>query len=149
MNENLLLLLGAGGIAAMAVGPGPVQGVGLLVVLIVIFKMLRKLEGAQNWKAIQAALSDYEEIINGKNWVGKDAEVLASDRDDDPTKSGPVRFVQVCRTKNGAWFLFQVAVIHGRLVDRCITPCDEAEAKSRLRHHRDIYVRLFGQPTIA
>jgi hypothetical protein len=117
--------------------------------VLALTRLLRRIGGERNWTAIQGALSEYEEIIGGRRWVGKDAEVLASDRLDDPTEEGPVRFEHICRTTNGAWFLFDVAATHGRIVGCNLRPCDEATAQSRLRRHQEAYVRCFGQPTIA
>lgn len=120
-----------------------------LLALFALLKLLRVHESERNWQAIKGALDDYEEIIGGQLWRSSDADVLASDRVDDPTQSGPVRFEHICRTKHGAWFLLQVSVIHGRIVDRSLQPCDEATAKRRLQKHQDVYVRCFGLPTTA
>lgn len=120
-----------------------------VIALIALYRLLRCIEGERNWTAIQGALADYEAIIGGALWVGKDAEVLASDRVDDPTKPGPICCEQICRTKNGAWFIFYVTVTHSRVIARDLRPCDEATARRRLQRHKEVYVRCFGQPTAA
>jgi hypothetical protein len=111
--------------------------------------LLRDLSGRQNWAAIQRALREYDEIIAGARWIGSNAEVLASDRVDAARVPGPVRFELLCRTSKGAWFVFHVAVSHGRVVERGLTPCDERQAKIRLQNHRDVYIRCFGEPQSA
>lgn len=114
-----------------------------------IFCYSRKLEGERNWKAIQGALDDYEELISGYRWIGKEAEILASDRVDERNKPGPVEFEHICRTKNGTWFVFYVAVTRGRVVGRSLRPCNERQARARLENHPEVYVRVFGQPEAA
>lgn len=109
----------------------------------------RQLEGKRNRAAIQGALADFEEIIGGALWRGRDADVLASDRLDNLKEPGPVRYEHICRTKLGAWFIFVVEVHSGRILFRELYPCDEATAKLRLQRHPLAYVRCFGQPAVA
>lgn len=148
-NKALLTVIAIIGFAFAFAGlPGYSIVAGVLASL-ALFRIFRCLEGERNWSAIQGALNDYAEIIDGQLWVGKDAEVLASDRVDDPKERGLVCFEHICRTKKGAWFMFHAAVTHGRLIDRSIRPCDEATAKYRLQRHKEVYVRCFGRPTNA
>lgn len=123
--------------------------IGALIFAISTWKLLRLYDGERNWEAVQSALSDYEEIVSGSLWIGKQAEVLACDRVDNPRDSGPVRFEQICRTGNGQWFLFHVAVLHGRVLERNLTPLDKDHARLRLEGHKDVYVRYFGEPSVA
>lgn len=148
-NKTFLLAVAIAGFAWAFIGQSAAAAWAGVIALFAVLQWMRQVEGERNWAAIQGALADYEEIIGGQLWSGKDAEVLASDRVDDPTRSGPVRFEHICRTKNGAWFLFEVAVIQGRLIDRDLSPIDEATAKLRLQSHQDAYIRCFGHPTAA
>lgn len=148
-NKTFLLGVAITGFAWVFIGQTAYSAWAGVIALFALLRWMQRVEGEKNWKTIQTALANYEEISGGQLWCGKNAEVLASDRVDDSTKSGPVRFEHICRTKNGAWFLFHVAVTHGRLVDRDLTPIDEATARLRLQPHRDAYIRCFGQPTAA
>jgi len=117
-----------------------------------LFRLLRITESERNWNTIQnvqSILTDYEEIIDGQLWSVKDCEILAMDRVDNPRESGPVVFQCICRTENGAWFLYEVGVICGRVVHTSLNQCNEDTAKSRLQRHKDVYVRCFGQPVNA
>jgi len=148
-NKTFLLAVAIAGIAYAFIGHGVYASWSIVLAVLALYRWSRLIEGERNWKAIYGALTDYEEIIGGQLWIGRDAEILASDRLDDQRKSGPVCFEHICRTKNGAWFLFEVSVMHGRVIERRLEPCDEAKAKGRLRRHQDVYVRCFGQPTAA
>lgn len=148
-NKPILLSVVIAGFAWALLGHGVSATIAGVLGLLALLRWLRRMEGERNWNAVQGALVGYEEIIAGLLWSGKDAEILASDRVDDPREAGPVCFEHICRTKNGSWFLFFVAVTQGRIVDRSLKPCDEATAKRRLERHQDIYVRCFGQPTTA
>lgn len=148
-NKTFLLAVAIVGFALAFIAQAAYAAWAGVVAMFALLRWMRQVEGEKNWKIIEGALAKYEVIIGGQLWNGKDAEVLASDRLDNPRQSGPVRFEHICRTKNGAWFLFQVAVTHGRLVDIDLTPIDEATARLRLQSHRDVYIRCFGQPIAA
>ena len=154
LNKTMIwAAVAATGLALIALGPkfGSVAMIfpGIVALLLGAGWLLRDLSGRQNSAAIQRALREYDEIVGGVRWIGSVAEVLASDRVDVAREPGPVRFEQVCRTPKGAWFIFNVSVAHGRIVDRNLTPCDERQAKNRLQRHRDVYVRCFGEPESA
>ncbi|NJD07947.1 MAG: hypothetical protein FIA97_15845 [Methylococcaceae bacterium] len=120
----------------------------ILSALAIAFKIDR-IFGRKNWIAINTALDDYEEIIDGKLWIGRNAVALASERLDNPSESGPIRYEHICQMQSGAWFLFTVEVTQGIVISRSIRPCDETAVKARLQRHKDVYIRCFGQPTIA
>lgn len=120
--------------------------VGVSLCVIGLFLIISIPMKDRNQKAIDSVLADYEEIIGGQLWIGKDSEVIAVNK---PRESDISCVELVCRTKNGSWFLFEVYVAHGRVVDRSLHPCDEATVKERLARHREIYVRYFGEPAVA
>ncbi len=118
--------------------------------VIILFRLINRIEGERNHDAVfKRALEDYEEIIDGRLWSTKGAEIVASDRCDHPRATGPVKYEHICRTINGSWFIFRVEAKHGRIVLCKLTPCNETEAKWRLESHHNAYVRFFGQPTSA
>jgi hypothetical protein len=114
-----------------------------------LMRLVRTIEGQRNWTALNNALDDYEEIIGGQLWSGRDAEILASDRLDNPREPGAIRYEHICRTSSGAWFIFKVDVAMGRVLFREAHPCDDAVAKQRLERHQSAYVRCFGKPATA
>jgi hypothetical protein len=123
--------------------------IGLLIGLVVLVGAVLRWDEQRNQKALQRALADYEGIVSDQLWKGSEAEVFASERKYNPRVSGSVCYEYVCRTKNGAWFVLRVAVFHGSIVERSLTPCNEMEARRRLEPHPEAYVRCFGQPRIA
>jgi len=151
-NKKMLAAITTIGLAGLFFTKFPFAVGAGIISLGALLRLLRITEGERNWKTIQnvqSVLADYEEIIDGQLWFGKDAEILASDRVDNPREPGPVVFEYICRTKNGAWFVFDLGVISGRVVHYNLNPCDEATAKKRLQRHKDVFVRCFGQPTNA
>jgi hypothetical protein len=112
-------------------------------------RLMRRIESERNWKLIHNCLSNFEAIIGGKLWCGRDAEIVASDRLDIPSEPGPIRFEHICRTKSGSWFTFMVEVYRGRVVFCELYPCDEMTARYRLERHQLAYIRYFGEPSLA
>jgi hypothetical protein len=127
----------------------PFSAISGVIAVFSLLRLMRRREGQRNWAAIINSMADFEEIIGGQLWTGREAEILASDRVDSPSEPGPIRYEHICRTKQGAWFIFEVAVSMGRVVYRELRPCDEATAQYRLERHRTAYVRCFGAPKAA
>jgi len=106
------ILVALGGAALIAAAASslladPAGPVGLVLMLVAVWKLLRQFEGEQNGRAIRAALGDYEEIIDGVLWVGKGAEVVVSGQVyqvgvGEPAQVGVVYWERLCRTANGS-----------------------------------------------
>lgn len=150
LNSKAVLALAAiAGFAAAYSANGPYAAVGGFVALASLVQLARRREAERNWAASRNALLGYQEILAGRLWTGGDAEILASDRLDNPQEPGPIRYEHICRTKSGSWFIFLVEVAMGRVVFRELYPCDETTAKQRLECHEAVYIRCFGSPAIA
>lgn len=138
--------------AGLYFGQGYIVSGSTVVGLFVLYRLMRRIEADRNYALIfKQAFEDYEEIIGGRLWVTKAAEIIASDRVDDylSRAPGPIEFEHVCRTGNDSWFIFRVSVSNGRIISRTLQPCELNDVKWRLERHPDAYVRLFGQPAAA
>jgi hypothetical protein len=120
-----------------------------VIALLALMHLMRVVKSERNWAVAHHALEGVDEFIAGQRWVGNESEILASDHLDDPAGLGCIRFEHICRTRAGAWFLFEVQVKMGRVLHRALRPCDEVTARARLQRHQAAYVRCFGQPTVA
>lgn len=149
-NKYVLSALLIGCVAGLYFGRGYFFSGSAIVGFFILFRLSNRIAGERNHDAIfKRALENYEEVINGRLWTTKGAEIIASDRCDHPRDTGPVKYEHICRTSNGSWFIFRVEAIHGRIVLRTLKPCDQTEVKWHLESHPDAYARIFGQPTAA
>lgn len=148
-NQYILGIMTVAGIAVVLKGPYGYKGLGLFFGALALLRLLKLREVSKNRSAIEVAFATYEEVVGEQLYVVRDAETLAYDRCDSPREQGPIRCEYICRTRAGRWFLFNIAVSHGRIVDQSLVPCNEAEAKFRLQRHREAYVKCFGALPIA
>lgn len=156
MKLNKIVLwaaLAAGGLGALAAAPilhsSAMVVAGTLSLLLGSGKLLRELSARQNVAAIERALREHDEILDGVRWIGKDAEVVTWDRIHTADDRGRVRIHQICRTPKGAWFGFEVVISSGRVFERTLRPYTESQAQFELQRHRAAYARYFGEPTVA
>lgn len=113
--------------------------------------LFKDLEYRRNIKAIESALPMLDGIYGGRHYVGKNTEVVASKRIDDPRKSGPLVVEQLCKTDAGNWFKFRFSTktLSGVPYDFDVAPCEENEAKLWLETKPEVYRKLFGNPEAA
>lgn len=138
-------------------GPTPII-VGLATIVVVLALVAVGLQALQSSQvnrmklrceeAIQAGLANYEVIVNGVLYIGKDAKTLATNCTDLSFDGSSVTKCEehICRAKNGAYFIFHAEASNGAVVDMFITPCSEEEIKHRLEPHVQVYIDNFGRP---
>jgi hypothetical protein len=111
----------------------------------------RKARTAMLESLIVSALPTLDKIVDGKRFLGSECEAVKTFR------SGAcdlaVRAMgkgweqhwfmyeaeQLCRTKFGAWFLFNPET-------GVVEPCSERSARARLADDEELYVKVFGAP---
>jgi len=150
INSKLFLtVVVAIGIVGVAQGSTGYKQLSLLFAALAFLRLLKLGAAERNRSAIEKAFATHEEVVGGQLFVVRDAEVLACDRCDTPRDHDLLRYEYVCRTRGGQWFLFCVAVSHGRVVSQGLETCDERVARLRLQRHREAYVKCFGLPPVA
>lgn len=147
-SKLFLTVVVAIGIAGVVNGSTGYKQFSLLLAALALLQLLKLGAAERNRRAIEKAFATYEEVVDGQLFVVRDAEVLACDRCDTPRDHAPLRYEYVCRTRRGQWFLFDVAVLHGRIVSR-VEPCDEHVARLRLQRHHEAYAKCFGVLPVA
>lgn len=152
----LSLALGTGGLLILAARlsdeiPSSLTSFLALLVLVLVcltsyLRWFRLVEGDLNWEASLRVLRQYEEIIAGRLWRGKDVTIVATERTTPATEPGPVGLAHICRTQSGVWFLFEVRVSFGRISWQELRYLSDEKARDRLQRHKRAYCTWFGVP---
>lgn len=107
---------------------------------------LKSVDKSKNMKALEYALTDLNEVVDNKLFVGKDSNVIYK-RKVKWNYGGKFGFVSyVCLTNNGTWFELAIEVVNGSIRSRNIIPISTDSAKQRLSANINLYKQHFGEP---
>jgi hypothetical protein len=121
----------------------------LVAALYGLHRYLRALESSQNLRAIYGALPKLDRIHAGLRFLGTESELIDWRRADDPREEGPIRIVQLCRTKKGQWFEYRFDLRYGHVRADSINLLDEERARTWLSYDLKAYKRTFSLPEVA
>jgi len=110
----------------------------------------RRLQKQEIERLTESALKSLDRIVENRHYRGSECEVVATfwtggvalSTQPYTTRYFPFAAQQLCRTKSGSWFLFDVE-------SSDVKPCDEMTARNRISHDIELFTRVFGVPVLA